>query len=161
VLAVKASETEVAMICEALKVARKQLEENQEKHLVALQELEAVKQAAGAEPVEEAVKGLAASVRKALATRNIVGTDAEAIMAVAEQLYLNHKLGGGAAAPSPAQAVGQSSVPVGAQASGLSLAQRLTATRGARAGRGRSPARVQVPRSKSASRSPKRGDEDY
>ena len=49
-LAVKASETEVATICEALKVTRKQLEENQEKHLVALQELEAVKQAAGAEP---------------------------------------------------------------------------------------------------------------
>jgi hypothetical protein len=154
-LAVKDSETEVAAICEALKEARKKLEENQEKHLVALQEMEAVKQAAGAEPIEEAVKGLAASVRQALATRNIVGTDAEAIMAVAEQLYLNHKLGGGAAVSSPAVVAKMSSRPVGARASGPSLAQRLVAERGVRAGRGRSPAGVDLPRSKSTSRSPK------
>jgi hypothetical protein len=153
-LAVKDSETEVAAICEALKEARKKLEENQEKHLVALQEMEAVKQAAGAEPIEEAVKGLAASVRQALATRNIVGTDAEAIMAVAEQLYLNHKLGGGAAVSSPA-VVAMSSRPAGARASGPSLAQRLVAERGVRTGRGRSPAGVALPRSKSTSRSPK------
>ena len=154
-LAVKDSETEVAAICEALKEARKKLEENQEKHLVALQEMEAVKQAAGAEPIEEAVKGLAASVRQALATRNIVGTDAEAIMAVAEQLYLNHKLGGGAAVSSPAVVAKMSSRPAGALASGPSLAQRLVAERGVRAGRGRSPAGVDLPRSKSTSRSPK------
>jgi hypothetical protein len=154
-LAVKDSETEVAAICEALKEARKKLEDNQEKHLVALQEMEAVKQAAGAEPIEEAVKGLAASVRQALATRNIVGTDAEAIMAVAEQLYLNHKLGGGAAVSSPAVVAKMSSRPAGARASGPSLAQRLVAERGVRAGRGRSPAGVDLPRSKSTSRSPK------
>jgi hypothetical protein len=157
-LAVKASETEVATICEALKVARKQLEDNQEKHLVALQEMEAVKKAAGAEPIEEAVKGLAAGMRQALATRNIVGADAEAIMQVAEQLYLNHKSGGGAGAPSPVQA---SSMPVGATASGLTLTQRLAASRGGRLGRGRSPARVEVPRSKSTSRSPKGRQEEY
>jgi hypothetical protein len=160
-IAVKASETEVAAICEALKAARKQLEDNQEKHLVALQEMEAVKQVAGAEPIEEAVKGLAAGMRQALATRNIMGADAEAIMQIAEQLYLNHKAGGGVAAPSPVQAAGMSSMPAGLQESGLSLPQRLAAERGGRAGRGRSPARVQVPRSKSASRSPKRGEEEY
>ena len=125
---------------------------------MALQEMEAVKQAAGAEPIEEAVKGLATSMRQALATRNIVGADAEAIMRVAEQLYLNHKSGGGAGAPSPVQA---SSVPVGATASGLTLTQRLAASRGERLGRGRSPAKVDLPRSKSTSRSPRLWQEDY
>ena len=160
-LAVKASETEVATICEALKAARKQLEDNQEKHLVALQEMEAVKQAAGAEPIEEAVKGLAAGMRQALATRNIQGADAEAIMQIAEQLYLNHKAGGGAAAPSPVQPPGVSSRPAGPQGSGPSLTQRLAAVRGERTGRGRSPERVRVPRSKSTSRSPKGRQEEY
>jgi hypothetical protein len=159
--AVKASEAEVAAICEALKVARKQLEDNQEKHLVALQEMEAVKQLAGAEPIEEAVKGLAAGMRQALATRNILGADAEAIMQFAEQLYLNHKSGGGAAAPSPVQALGRSSMPAGPQASGLTLTQRLAGFRGERTGRGRSPAKVHLPRSKSTSRSPKGRQEEY
>ena len=154
-LAVKDSEAEVAAICETLKAARKKLEDNQEKHQVALQEMEAVKQAAGAEPVEEAVKGLAAGMRQALATRNILGAEAEAIMLIAEQLYLNHKAGGGAAVSSPVQAAGRSSMPAGLRPSGPSLTQRLVAERGVRAGRGRSPARVQVPRSKSTSRSPK------
>jgi hypothetical protein len=154
-LAVKDSEAEVAAICESLKAARKKLEDNQEKHQVALQEMEAVKQAAGAEPVEEAVKGLAAGMRQALATRNILGAEAEAIMLIAEQLYLNHKAGGGAAVSSPVQAAGRSSMPAGLRPSGPSLTQRLVAERGVRAGRGRSPARVQVPRSKSTSRSPK------
>ena len=160
-IAVKASETEVATICEALKAARKQLEDNQEKHLVALQEMEAVKQVAGAEPIEEAVKGLAAGMRQALATRNILGADAEAIMQIAEQLYLNHKAGGGAAAPSPVQPPGVSSRPAGPQGSGPSLTQRLAAVRGERTGRGRSPERVRVPRSKSTSRSPKGRQEEY
>ena len=145
----------------ALKVARKQLEDNQEKHLAALQEMEAMKQFAGAEPIEEAVKGLAAGMRQALATRNILGADAEAIMQFAEQLYLNHKASGGAAASSPVQAAGRSSMPAGFQASGPSLTQRLVAERGVRAGRGRSPARVQVPKSKSTSRSPKGRQDDY
>ena len=154
-LAVKDSEAEVAAICETLKVARKKLEENQEKHQVALLEMEAVKQAAGAEPVGEAEKGLAAGMRAALATRNIQGTDAEAIMAIALQFYLQFKAGGGVVAPSPVQAAGVSSLPGGARASGLSLAQRLTADRGVRAGRGRSPAKVAAPRCKSTSRTPK------
>ena len=155
-LAVKESETEVAAICETLKTARKKLEDNQEKHLVALQEMEAVKQAAGAEPVEQAVKGIAAGMRQALATRNIQGADADAIMLIAEQCYLGTYIGGAAAVPNPVQATGKKiNLPGGAQASGLSLAQRLAADRGVRAGRGRSPARVTVPRSKSASRSPK------
>ena len=158
-LAVKDSETEVAAICEALKEARKKLEVNQEKHLEALQEMEAVKQAAGAVPVGEAEKGFAASMRAALATRNIQGTDAEAIMMVAEQLYLSLKAGCGVVAPIPLQEVGVSSIPNGARASAPSLAQRLVAERvaekGVRAGRGRSPAQVTVPRSESVSRSPK------
>jgi hypothetical protein len=160
-LAVKDSEAEVAAICDTLKAARKKLEDNQEKHQAALQEMEAVKQAAGAEPVEEAVKGLAASMRAALATKNIQGTDADAIMLVVEQLYLNHKAGGGAAVSSPVQAAGRSSMPAGFQPSGPTLTQRLVAERGVRAGRGRSPARVQVPRSKSTSRSPKGRQDDY
>ena len=154
-LAVKDSETEVAAICEALKEARKKLEDNQEKHQVALQEMEAVKQAAGAEPVVQAVKGLAAGMRKALATRNIQGADADAILQMAEQCYLGTYTGGGAAALSPVQAAGRSNLPGGTQASGLSLAQRLAAERGGRTGRGRSPAKVTVPRSKSTSRSPR------
>jgi hypothetical protein len=154
-LAVKDSEAEVAAICETLKAARKKLEDNQEKHQVALQEMEAVKQAAGAEPVEQAVKGIAAGMRQALATRNIQGADADAIMLIAEQCYLGTYIGGGAAVPNPVQAAGKNNLPGGAQASGLSLAQRLAAERGVRAGRGRSPARVTVPRSKSTSRSPK------
>ena len=101
------------------------------------------------------MKGLAAGMRQALATRNILGAEAEAIMLIAEQLYLNHKAGGGAAASSPVQAAERSSMPAGFQASGPSLTQRLAAERGVRAGRGRSPARVEVPRSKSTSRSPK------
>jgi hypothetical protein len=154
-LAVKDSEAEVAVICETLKAARKKLEDNQEKHQVALQEMEAVKQAAGAEPVEQAVKGIAAGMRQALATRNIQGADADAIMLIAEQCYLGTYIGGGAAVPNPVQAAGKNNQPGGAQASGLSLAQRLAADRGVRAGRGRSPAKVTVPRSKSVSRSPK------
>ena len=160
-LAVKDSEAEVAAICETLKVARKKLEENQEKHQVALQEMEAVKQAVGAEPVGEAVKGLAAGMRAALATRNIQGTDAEAIMAIAEHLYLQFKAGGGVAAFNPVQAAGTSSMPVKLQGGGPSLTQRLAAERGGRSGRGRSPARVTVPRSSSTSRSPKGRQEEY
>ena len=55
-LAVKDNEAEVAAICENLKAARKKLEESQERHQVALLEMEAVKKTAGAEPVGEAEK---------------------------------------------------------------------------------------------------------
>jgi hypothetical protein len=154
-LAVKDSETEVAAICLSLKAARKKLEDNQEKHQVALQELEVVKQVAGAEPVVQAVRGLAAGMRRALAGVNIQGAEADAILQMAEQCYLGTYTGGGAAAPSPVQAAGKSSLPDGVRASGPSLTQRLAADRGVRAGRGRSPARVTVPRSKSTSRTPK------
>ena len=161
-LAVKDSEAEVAAICETLKVARKKLEENQEKHQVALLEMEAVKQAAGAEPVGEAEKGLAAGMRAALATRNIQGTDAEAIMAIALQFYLQFKTGGGVAAVNPVQAAGVSSMPAGPQGGGLSLPLRLAAERAGRAGRGRSlPRQTPVPRSSSTSRSPKGRQEEY
>jgi hypothetical protein len=155
-LAVKTSEAEVAAICEALKVARKQLEENHVKHAVALQEMVAVKKAAGAEPIEAAVQGMAAGMRQALAAENIVGPDAEDIMRYAEQMYLYHKSGGGAGAPSPVQA---HSMPVGAAASVPSLTQRLLT--GRLVGRGRSPARVDLPRSKSRSHSPKGRQEEY
>ncbi len=128
---------------------------------MALLEMEAVKQAAGAEPVGDAEKGLAAGMRAALATRNIQGADAEAIMAVAEQFYLRFKAGGGAAAPNPVQTAGMSSMPERPQGGGPSLTQRLTAERGVRAGRGRSPIRVTVPRSSSTSRSPKGRQEEY
>ena len=155
-LAVKDSEAEVAAICETLKVARKKLDENQEKHQVALLEMEAVKQAAGAEPVGEAEKCLAAGMRAALATRNIQGPDAEAIMVIAEQFYLRFKAGGGPTVADPVQAAGTSSAPAGQQGGGLSLTQRFAAERGVRSGRGRSPARqTPVPRSSSTSRSPK------
>ena len=161
-LAVKDSEAEVAAICETLKAARKKLEENQERHQVALLEMEAVKQAAGAEPVGEAEKRLAAGMRAALATRNIQGPDAEAIMVIAEQFYLQFKAGGGPTAANPVQVAGTSSVPAGQQGGGLSLTQRLVAERGVRTGRGRSPARQNpVPRSSSTSRSPKGRQEEY
>ena len=123
--------------------------------------MEAVTQAAGAEPVGEAEKGLAAGMRAALATRNIQGTDAEAIIAIARQFYLQFKAGGAAAAFNPMQAAGTSSMPVRLQGGGPSLAQRLAAERGGRSGRGRSPARVTVPRSSSTSRSPKGRQEEY
>ena len=130
---------------------------------MALQEMEAVKQAAGAEPVGEAEKGLAAGMRAALATRNIQGTDAEAIMAIALQFYLQFKTGGGCAALNPVQAAGVSNPPAGSQGGGLSLPLRLAAERQAgRAGRGRSlPRQTPVPRSKSTSRSPKGRQEEY
>ena len=118
-----------------------------------------MKQAAGAEPVGEAEKGLAAGMRAALATRNIQGTDAEAIMAIALQFYLQLKTGGGVAALNPVQAAGVSSLPAGSQGGGLSLPLRLAAER--RAGRGRSlPRQTRVPRSKSTSRSPKGRQEE-
>ena len=79
--AVKDSEAEVGAIEAALQAARQKLEEHNEKHRAALQELEAVKQVAGAEPVGEAEKGLAAGMLAALASRNITGTDAETFLA--------------------------------------------------------------------------------
>ncbi len=128
---------------------------------MALLEMEAVKQAAGAEPVGEAEKCLAAGTRAALATGNIQATDAEAIMAIALDFYMKFKTGGGGAAVIPEQAAGMSSAP-GWNPSGMSIPQRLTAERAGRFGRGRSLSRqTPVPRSSSASRSPKGRQEEY
>ena len=129
--------------------------------------MDAVKKAAGAEPVGEAEKCLAAGMRAALATRNIQGPDAEAFMVIVEQFYLRIKAGGGSLATDPVQVAGTSSAPAGQQGGGLSLSQRLAAERGVRTGRGRSPARqtparqTPVPRSSSTSRSPKGRQEEY
>ena len=102
-------------------------------------------------------------MRAALATRNIQGTDAEAIMAIALQFYLHLKAGGGCAALNPVQAAGVSNLPAGPLGGGLPLPFRLAAERQAgRAGRGRSlPRQTPVPRSKSTSRSPKGRQEEY
>ena len=156
--AVKEGEAEVAAICESLKVARKKLDESQEKHQAALQELEAVKKVAGAEPVGEAERGLAAGMRAALAARSIVGSDAEALLAEVIQYYLSNK---------EASTTGSQPVPPG-QGKGVS-SQPATPTpvpqpwRTVRGGRGRSLPRDQpVPRSTSVSRSPRNGrDDDY
>ena len=93
--AVKDSEAEVGAIVAALQAAREKLEEHNEKHRAALQELEAVKQVAGAEPVGEAEKGLAAGMLAALAGRNISGTDAEAFLAEVVRFYQRGKCGAG------------------------------------------------------------------
>ena len=111
----------MAAVCEALKVARQEHEENQEKRRAALQEVEEVKKAAGAEPVGEAEKGLAAGMRAALAARNIVGADAEALLADVLQFYLHIKTGGGGAAMNPGQPAGAGSQPASSQGGALPL----------------------------------------
>ena len=143
----------MAAVCEAFKVVRQEHEENQEKRRAALQELEEVKKAAGAEPVGEAEKGLAAGMRAALAARNIVGMDAEALVADVLQFHLHTKTGGGGAALNLGQSAGASNLPAGSQGAGLPLPLRTPP--GRRNGRGRSLPRVTpVPRSGSTSRTP-------
>ena len=92
--AVKEGEAEIGAIEAAFQEARQRLEEHREKHRAALQELEAVKQVAGAEPMGEAEKGLAAGMLAALASRSITGPDAEAFLAEVVWFY-NHGRGGG------------------------------------------------------------------
>ena len=71
------------------------------KRSAALQELEEVKQAAGAEPVVEAEKGLTGSMAAALAARNIGGANAEALIAEFLQMYQHAKAGGGRSLAAP------------------------------------------------------------
>ena len=97
--AVKDGEAEIGAIEAALQEARQKLEENHEKHRAALQELEAVKQVAGAEPVGEAEKGLAAGMLAALASRSITGPDAEAFLASGEVLQPRKRWGGDQCGP--------------------------------------------------------------
>ena len=94
--AVKDSEAEVGAIEAALQAAQQKLEEHSDKHRAALQELEAVKQVAGAEPVGAAEKGLAAGMLAALASRSIVGPDAEAFMSEVLKFYSLVQSGAGA-----------------------------------------------------------------
>jgi hypothetical protein len=89
---VEEQKLKVASVCEALKAARKELEEAEEKRKGALQEFEEVKKAAGAEPVVEAEKGLTGSMAQALAARNIVGADAECLIAEVLAMYQRAKL---------------------------------------------------------------------
>ena len=146
------SEAKVAAVCEELKLARQEHEAAQERKRAALQELEEVKKVAGAEPVGEAEKGLAAGMRAALAVRNIVGTDAEALLADVLQFYLHIKTGGGGAAMSLGQPAGVGSQPVSSQGSALPL--RVPPV--GHGGKGRSlPREIPVPREDSASRSPR------
>ncbi len=149
------TEAKVAAACDALKAARKENEEAQEKKLAALQELEEVKKAAGAEPVVVAEKGLAAGMLAALAARNIVGADADSLLADVLQFYLQAKAGGGGAAANPGLPAGLVSQPAGTQGAALPL--RVPVRTG---GRGRSlPREIPVPRDGSTSRSP-RGSRD-
>jgi hypothetical protein len=69
----------VIAIEESLKGARRELEEAEMKRRAALQVLEEVEQASGAESVVEADKGLMGSTAAALDARNIAGADAEAL----------------------------------------------------------------------------------
>ena len=92
---VEDSEAKIAAIEKTLAEAVQERVERNERHQAALQELEAVKQAAGAEPVDEAEKGLAAGIFAALSARQITGTDAQAFLAEVVQFYGQVKKGGG------------------------------------------------------------------
>jgi hypothetical protein len=102
---VEEQKLKVASVCEALKAAKKELEEAEEKRKVALQELEEVKKAAGAAPVVEAEKGLTGSLVQALAARNIVGADAECLIAEVLAMYLRAKQGAASSQAPPASQV--------------------------------------------------------
>ena len=92
---VQDSDAKVAAIEKTLAEAVQERAERNERHQAALQELEAVKQAAGAEPVDDAEKGLAAGIFAALSARQITGTDAQAFMAEVAKFYGQIKTGGG------------------------------------------------------------------
>ena len=158
---------------ESLKAARRELEEAEVKRSAALQELEEVKQAAGAEPVVETEKGLTGSMAAALAAKNIVGADAEALIAEVLPMYQHAKTGCG----KPTVACSAPGVGVGSQQMGASQASHAAAPpvrvegKGRPVGlefpelyrfpRGRSlPRDVPVPRESSASRSPRGTRED-
>ncbi len=153
----------MAAVCESLKLARRELEEAGDKRLAAVQELEKVKQAAGAEPAVEAEMGLTGSMAAALAARNIVGPEAETLIAEVLQLYVLAKAGCGRSSAAPGTPVGAGNLPASApQAAFLPL---RTEGKGRPAGigvsRGRSlPRDVPVPREDSSSRSPRGTRED-
>ena len=150
------SEEKVKAACEVLKAARKEHDENLEKNRAARQELEEVKKAAGAGPVAEAEKGLAAGMLAAMAARNIVGADAEAFMADVLQFHLRLTSGGGGASSTQGQPAGGTSPSASLPCTARPLPLRVPPV--GHPGRGRSlPREVPVPRDGSTSRSP-RGD---
>ena len=159
--AVKEGEAEIGAIEAALQEARQRLEEHREKHRAALQELEAVKQVAGAEPVGEAEKGLAAGMLAALASRSITGPDAEAFLAEVVRFY-NHGRGGvGASAGQGQAAAGGLQPGATPDPAPQPLPLRVPPVEQG-GGRGRSPPRKEdtAPREKSSSRTPRGSRKD-
>jgi hypothetical protein len=155
--AVKDSETEVGVIEAALQAARQKLEEHSDKHRAALQELEAVKQVAGAEPVGEAEKGLAAGMLAALTSRNIVGTEAEAFLTEVLKFYNQVKSGAGASSGQGQAAAGGLQPETAPAPAPLPLPLRVppVLTEGGRGRSAEKPKEDTPPRKKSSSRSPR------
>ena len=92
---VKETEAEIAETEKVLADLAQKQAERLEKHQAALVELEAVKQAAGAEPVDSAEKGLAAGICAALSARSITGVEAQAFLEEVAKFYEQLKQGGG------------------------------------------------------------------
>ena len=159
--AVKDGEVECGAIEAALQEARQKLEEHREKHRAALQELEAVKQVAGAEPVGEAEKGLAAGMLAALASRSITGLDAEAFLAEVVKFYNLGRGGAGTSAGQGHAAAGGLQPEVIPAQTSQSLPLRAPPVEQG-GGRARSPQRKEepAPREKSASRTPRGSRKD-
>jgi hypothetical protein len=154
--AVKDGEAEVAAIEAALLEARQKLEEGHEKHRVALQELEAVKQVAGAEPVGEAEKGLAAGMLAALASRNLTGPDAEAFLAEVMKFYNLVKSGAGTSAGQGHAAAGGLQTEAAPAPTPQTLPLRIPPVeQGGGRGRSATPKEDTPPREKSSSRTPR------
>ena len=92
---VKETEAEIAETEKVLAELAQKKAERLEKHQAALVELEAVKQAAGAEPVDTAEKGLAAGICAALSARSITGVEAQTFLEEVAKFYEQLKQGGG------------------------------------------------------------------
>ena len=92
---VKETDAEIAAAEKALADLVQKRAERFERHQAALQELEAVKQAAGAEPVDSAEKGLAAGIVAALSARSITGAEAQAFLSEVAKFYEQLKSSGG------------------------------------------------------------------
>jgi hypothetical protein len=159
--AVKDGEAEIGAIEAALQEARQKLEEHHEKHRAALQELEAVKQVAGAEPVGEAEKGLAAGMLAALASRSITGPDAEAFLAEVVKFYNHGRGGAGTSAGQGHAAAGGLQPGTTPAPTPQSLPLRAPPVEQG-GGRARSPQKKEepAPREKSASRTPRGSRKD-
>ena len=159
--AVKDGEAEVAAIEAALLEARQKLEEGHEKHRVALQELEAVKQVAGAEPVGEAEKGLAAGMLAALASRNFTGPDAETFLAEVMKFYNLVKSGAGTSAGQGHAAAGGLQTETTPAPTPQPLPLRIPPVeQGGGRGRSATPKEDKPPREKSSSRTPRGSRKD-